>query len=101
MISLVDDWQASVLDGFLIPLGWSADGSWIFAVEGGKRELLKVPAVADATPTTVGTLPFDYDLVGGSAYCTAITSDGKQAVCILTEKQSDAWLVENFDPEMR
>lgn len=100
MISLVDDWQASVLEGFLIPLGWSADGSWIFAVEGGKRELLKVPAVADATPTTVGTLPFDYDLMGLS-YCTAITSDGKQAVCVLTEKQSDAWLVENFDPEMR
>jgi len=100
MISLVDDWQASVLDGFLIPLGWSADGSWIFAVEGGKRELLKVPAVADATPTTVGTLPFDYDLMGLS-YCTAITSDGKQAVCVVTEKQSDAWLVENFDPEMR
>ena len=80
----------------LRPIGWSADGEWIYAIEpdntagpssGCRRER--------AGPKQSANFP--------SAVCLRINScdltpDRDVIVCSLIEQKSDAWVMENFDP---
>jgi Tol biopolymer transport system component len=75
-----------------LPVGWSADGSSVFVMKPGKRDLVRVPA-SGGIPQPVMDLPFDN--VSG----VDITPDATRIVCNVPESQADAWLVENFDPE--
>jgi Tol biopolymer transport system component/tRNA A-37 threonylcarbamoyl transferase component Bud32 len=78
-------------------IGWSSDGKQIYAVENEKGTIVAIPA-EKGDPRTIVTLPLsanrtlDYNGV-------AITSDGRRIAYVVSESQSDVWMIENFDPE--
>jgi Tol biopolymer transport system component len=89
-----------------LPIGWSADGTAIYAYDGKRaasrglsvlfREtvtaarILKVP-FNGGRPATVVELPFEE--VGG----VAMFRDGRRFVASVYSSRSDVWIVENFD----
>ena len=85
------------------PMGWSADGNWIYAAEGigNKLNIIMIHATR-AEVRVLATLPYAPD-VWYLLYIFGmnnITSDGKQLVYPVFETKSDVWLMENFDPEV-
>lgn len=88
-----------------LPIGWSADGTAVYAYDGKRaadrglsvifREtvtaarILRVP-LNGGQPTTIVSLPFEE--VGG----IAMFPDGRRFVVSVYSSRSDAWLVDNF-----
>ena len=107
MIDTRDSSQRRVYDRPLMPIGWSADGSAIYAVEGKraayrglatylgetltKAQILKVST--DGTAKVVFDLPFEE--VGG----IAMVQNGQrlEIVCAVYTSRSDVWIVDDFD----
>jgi Tol biopolymer transport system component len=73
------------------PVGWSADGRWIYAY--GSRDLVRVDA------HTGSVRPVAHFSAGGVDGCD-LASDERTVVCALAEEKSDAWLVDHFDPRV-
>ena len=96
LISLEDSSQTLLHRGRFHPIEWSADGKWIYAYNPVQKpiKILKIPA-SDGDPKALVTLPFDN--VNG----ISMTPDGRGIVCAVIETQSDVWLMENFDPEVK
>jgi len=81
-----------VHEGLSHPLGWSADGRWVFVQDDGSSDILLVPA-AGGRATSWGAQPFE------NAYCTPFERRGGLALlCVVDEGTADAWMIENFDP---
>jgi Tol biopolymer transport system component/predicted Ser/Thr protein kinase len=79
------------------PLCWSRDSKSLYY--GGRNdqwEISKVFVIAAAggTPRLHAELPF-------KAKDLQMTPDGKRIVCRVSEAESDIWLAENFDPDVR
>jgi Tol biopolymer transport system component/DNA-binding winged helix-turn-helix (wHTH) protein len=90
----------------LLPIGWSNDGTSIYAFDGKRAahrglsasfgetvteaKIVKVP-LNGGPPTTVVELPFEE--VGG----IAMFPDGRRFVCTVYSSRSDVWIVEHFD----
>ena len=97
VLSLTDDTERCLAPApeLLKPIGWSADGQWIYVQHEsqgqGLTELLRISATSGASQLWV-TLPFPQ-----SVDCTGMTSDGRRFICTVSEGESDAWLVEGFD----
>jgi Tol biopolymer transport system component/DNA-binding winged helix-turn-helix (wHTH) protein len=88
------------------PIGWSADGAYVFAVDGKRAayrgvsapyeetmadaRILRIP-VADGPAETVLTLPFEE--VGS----LSVLPDGRTFLCVVYTSRSDVWVVEDFD----
>jgi Tol biopolymer transport system component len=77
------------------PIGWSADGEWIYAAPPTGRAIFRVSTRTGKTER-VGQFP-----VGNfeSDACD-LTPDRSAIICSLIEQKNDAWLMENFDPEI-
>jgi Tol biopolymer transport system component/DNA-binding winged helix-turn-helix (wHTH) protein len=89
-----------------VPIGWSPDGTSIYAYDGIRAanrglsvsygetitnaRILRVP-LDGGPPTRIADLPFEE--VGG----IALFPDGRQLVCAVYSAQSDVWVVEDFD----
>ncbi|NIR45725.1 MAG: hypothetical protein GWN99_15095 [Gemmatimonadetes bacterium] len=84
------------------PIGWSADGGSVYVMDAGSRDILRVP-LAGGDPTVVATLPFEASGSGQlSIRCTATEREaGLTLLCTVSERMSDAWTIENFDPDIR
>jgi serine/threonine-protein kinase len=80
----------------IIPIGWSADGRWVYARANGSREVVKVE-VGSAKVDTVVAVPFDAMTI--SMDC--MDFDGKQLVVNVADRLVDIWLLENFDRAVR
>ncbi|HEX2569086.1 MAG TPA: protein kinase [Polyangia bacterium] len=97
ILSLVDGSERNLAPApeLLKPIGWSADGQWIYVQHESQRqgvtELLRISVASGASEPWV-TLPF-----AQSSDCTGMTPDGRRFVCAVSEGDSDAWLVEGFD----
>jgi Tol biopolymer transport system component/DNA-binding winged helix-turn-helix (wHTH) protein len=92
-----------------VPIGWSPDGTAIYAVDGKRaadrglsvsfREtltdatILRVP-VNGGPPETVLSLPFEE--VGS----VTMFPDGRRFLCAVYSSRSDVWVVENFDASL-
>lgn len=93
-------------DSTPLPVGWSADGAWVYAYDGKRAvargrsvmfgetmtraRILKVPIGGGSPPTTVVELPFGE--VGG----VAMFPDGRRFVASVYTSRSDVWIVD-FD----
>ena len=80
----------------LSPIGWSADAEWIYAFERSGRAVFRV-SVRTGKTERIGQFPVG-DLAGDSC---DLTHDRAAIICSLSEQKSDAWLIENFDPDVR
>jgi len=95
LISLEDSSHVILKTGFFYPMVWSSDGKWIYYYDYYKpAEILMIPAIGGESKRYV-TIPIEN--IGE----IIIHSDGKKIVCTVHETQSDIWLMENFDPEVR
>jgi Tol biopolymer transport system component len=79
------------------PLCWSPDGRSLYY--GGRNDQwgiskVFVIAAAGGTPRLHAELPF-------KAKDLQMTPDGKRIVCRVSEAESDIWLAENFDPDVK
>ena len=89
---------ASITKGLTQPLGWSEDSKWIYAISSEKAlpELLMINANT-GNAKIIYTFPSDkIDSYSG----VDISSDGKTIVCAIEERNSDVWMIENFDPDV-
>jgi hypothetical protein len=77
------------------PTGWSADGEWIYAIQPVGRALVRVSQRTDRTET-IGQFPVGLDVI-----TCDLTPDRDAIVCSLIQRKSDAWVMENFDPDIR
>jgi Tol biopolymer transport system component len=80
----------------LMPIGWSADGDWIYATPFAGPAIVRVSTRTGKTERVgqfpVGTLE--------NNRCD-LTPERSAIICSLTEQKSDVWMMENFDPEVR
>lgn len=76
-------------------IGWSQDGLWLYrATADSASTLVSRLRIADRRVEHVLTLPSsDVDQI-------AMSSDCSTFVYVVEQGQSDAWLVDNFDPEV-
>jgi Tol biopolymer transport system component len=103
IIPLEDSSQAFYLEEDAHPIGWSADGSWIYAVERMVRmlKILKVSIKGSQTQTVLA-MPFPLEKGFPLLYeQMSMTADEKKFVFSVEKSHSDVWMVENFDPEMK
>ena len=95
MISTEDQSFHLVYPGHFVPFGWSPDGKLLYASSGelGQRQILQIPIEDPKKTKTV--LTTDKPLW---RYAGAVTPDGRKIIFGLVERQSDVWVMENFDP---
>jgi len=78
----------------LKPIGWSANGEWIYASEHSTSAIVRVsPSTFKIEP--VGTFP--RGILEDTA--CSLTPDRQSIVCSLLERDTDAWVVDHFDSE--
>jgi hypothetical protein len=87
----------------LAPIGWSQDGEWIYALQAVQpfKAQNSTNALVRVSPRTskvepIGSFPRGY-LTRGSC---SLTPDRQAIICALTEENSDAWIIDDFDPDM-
>jgi Tol biopolymer transport system component len=103
IIPLEDSSQAFYLAEDARPIGWSADGSWIYATERMARmlKILKVSIKGNQTQTVL-TMPFPLEKGFPLIYeQVSMTADEKKFVFSVARSHSDVWMVENFNTEMK
>jgi Tol biopolymer transport system component len=95
-LATVGDTSRQLLDRSegALPVGWSADGAWIYALESEQRRIVAIPAQRGAAEI-LAELPFE------RISAVDVAPDGQRIVCAVPETQADLWLVENFDLEAR
>jgi serine/threonine protein kinase len=84
--------------GGILPVGWSPDGKYVYAIRsesGRTREIIRVQVAAPNEVTSVATLPSAV----GDLDRASVSPDGHKIVVSIGESKSDVWLMENFDPE--
>jgi WD40 repeat protein len=87
----------------LAPIGWSQDGEWIYALQAVQpfKAQNSTSALVRVSPRTsrvelLGSFPRGY-LTRGSC---SLTPDRQAIICALAEENSDAWIIDDFDPDM-
>jgi eukaryotic-like serine/threonine-protein kinase len=92
--------------GNVVALGWSSDGAWVYVVAPKERMdassdqilhpvIWKAPARGGPAVEVV-ELPFKETTWGGGD----VSRDGRRFVFSVVDSRSDAWIVENFDPDL-
>jgi Tol biopolymer transport system component len=101
-------WVKDIADGSLWkiaetvvnPVGWTPDGEWVWGLRydmtaGGLNEVFRIPAEGgDSVPWV--ELPFD----NVASDRISMTPDGRRFVYSKAERHADAWIIENFDPDV-
>ncbi len=95
VISLQNSAQVLLCPGYIKPIVWSSDGTSVYAYHNYKpSEIIMIPVGGGKTKTFLN-LPIEY-----AGFTFDMYPDGKKIVCAVGESQSDAWLMENFDPDV-
>jgi eukaryotic-like serine/threonine-protein kinase len=78
-----------------MPLGWSADGAWLYTWDttSGRKRFLRMPAGGGAAKT-VFEWPFGDEIPG---FCSPFSADTRW-LCTVESRRSDIWLAEHLDP---
>ena len=106
LLDLATRRKVRILDGAADPIGWSADGRTLYAVQArpGLHRGLAAVLGETTTETRVIAVPIDggpprdvlrlpFEEVGG----VSISADGRTIVCAVYSSRSDVWIVEHFD----
>ena len=75
------------------PLGWSADGAWVYTY-GSRADAILAVSTRTGETKTVATIQ-QGTIVGGN-----VRPNGGHAVINVGERKGDVWLIENFDPQI-
>jgi Tol biopolymer transport system component/DNA-binding winged helix-turn-helix (wHTH) protein len=78
----------------VFPLGWSADGRFVYAFDYRRgREILQIGLGDSKKPKSVMTMPGDLNKAG------TVSPDGRKIIVSVGEEKSDVWLMKDFDPQ--
>ena len=93
IISLDFSFEKFIGGKTLVPIGWSADGKWVYAYDGwqGKNNYLMI----DVESGKIMPLPAIPFTIEGKTYLKVI--DGTPEIFVDGKTQSDVWVIENFD----
>jgi Tol biopolymer transport system component/predicted Ser/Thr protein kinase len=91
VVSLTDSTQRTLLAGGGSPSAWTPAGDAVYMAW---RVIYRV-SLAHGDTTRVVRLPFE--VFGG----VEMTPDARTVICTVPESQSDVWVVDDFDPEVR
>jgi serine/threonine protein kinase/Tol biopolymer transport system component len=98
VISLIDSSQVRLSPKMLWPVGWSSDGMWIYAVVYTQpNKIIKVHAdkgIEEEVYSLPGKIFRNYMVQ------TDLSTDANIIVDPEVTRQSDIWLMKNFDPEV-
>ena len=102
VISLENFSQKLVKKGHFYPLGWTSDGKWLY-VSPVIQDILKITMVNPETgqEKELFTLPFSLDKGIPDSGSVSVSPDGKHFVFHANKKNSDVWIIENFDPDLK
>jgi len=100
VISLEDSSQVLIKEGGEVPIGWSVDGKWVYSYEvlGGEIKV-SITEVETKKERIVITIPFTFEL--GYPNIPCMITGGKNFVIPVYKKNSDIWIVENFDSDIK
>jgi serine/threonine protein kinase/Tol biopolymer transport system component len=84
-------------DGICIPLGWSAAGDSIYLYSPERKDSLIIYAIS----VNGGALKRMTVIPIANVIRLAMSPDRKQFVCVVRDRRSDLWLVEDFDPDLK
>ena len=95
-ISVEDSTEARIHDSSAMPIGWSGDGTWIYAWDSRSTpsRAVKIPATGGEAETIL-----EWPFTEEEGSCVPASTE-TQWVCEVRESSTDIWLVENFDPEV-
>jgi hypothetical protein len=87
------------------PIGWSQDSEWIYGSQNLTNPLVRADstnALVRVSPRTsrvepIGSFPRGSLTLGSCS----LTPDRHVIICALIEGNSDAWIIDNFDSDMR
>jgi Tol biopolymer transport system component len=96
-VSIKDSSQKLISSGWLSPISWSADGQWIYGYNYERPNKILRVNVENGKTETFYTLPFNE--VGEGQI--NISADGSTIIVPEITRQSDIWLMENFDLEVK
>jgi len=86
--------------GRAFPLGWSADGKWVYAlVPGGNFDVLAISTETGQSKSWLSLPPSPEMGRVVPLYCG--TDHGERFVFSARKEQPDIWMIENFDPEIK
>ena len=89
-----------IAEAIVSPLGWTPDGEWIWGMRydvtaGGLKEVFKIPAEGGES---VHWIELPFDKVDSDR--VSMTPDGRTFIYSKAERHADAWIIENFDPDV-
>ena len=94
-VTIEDSYERLFYKGNVDVIGWTFNGKWIYGTTTTKpMRILKISTSNGKLENRI-ELPFDNVDAG-----ITMTPDGKKIVCGVTQYISDAWLMENFDPDI-
>jgi tRNA A-37 threonylcarbamoyl transferase component Bud32/WD40 repeat protein len=87
----------------LAPIGWSHDGEWVYALQAvqpfeaqnSTGTLFRVSSRTSRVEP-IGSFPIGY-LTHGAC---SLAPDRQTIICALVEESSDAWIIDDFDPNV-
>ena len=95
VISIDDSVQNHLRWKIINPLEWSEDGKYIYAID-YDRTPFEFLSVSSKT----GIIKQRTKLFFNEILYADATQDGKILICSVPEKNSDVWMIENFDPDV-
>jgi Tol biopolymer transport system component len=90
--------QGRSLASYMTPFGWSADGEWIYAVS---YSLTPGPAIVRVSSKTSARQRIEHFPVPLQATFCDFTSKRDAIVCSIADVKSDAWVMQEFDRDVR
>lgn len=101
IISLVDSTHKLLRKGRVVPIGWSHDSEWIYAVDSvGERIIILKISLEDGRENIILDTLFSQEKGRIALFYVSMTPDGKSFVFPALKSLSDIWVVENFDPDI-
>jgi len=77
-------------------IGWSSDGEWLYRLSSrNDSSFISAVRIEDSTTEDILALPWS------QVSQVAMTPNCSTFVCVVSEGQFDAWLIENFDPDVK
>jgi serine/threonine protein kinase/Tol biopolymer transport system component len=100
LISLEGSSPLIIRIGRAFPLGWSADGKWVYAlVPGGNFDVVAISVETGQSKPWLSLPPSPEMGRVVPLYCS--TDHGERFIFSARKEQPDIWTIENFDPEVR
>jgi Tol biopolymer transport system component len=102
VFDLEDESRTDLFEGGFDPIGWSLDGEWIY-ISDLESEDVRILKLSLRSGDSESVFALDTSPLRGNSYPFQVrmSPDEKRFVFPAIRSQSDVWMIENFDPDIR